>query len=255
MQKRVTGQSRFKEGHKCYGFNACMALFKNRPQTIIRAYIGSNRVAQAKDLMRHCAAAKLAYHIVQDAELDQIAGSKHHEGLCLMVTEPEEQRWPELLHALRRKESALIVFAPEVTNPHNIGAIIRSSAHFGAHAVALEANLWPLSGAAYRVAEGGAESVALVRIAEENAALVAARDAGFTLMATSSHAKQSAATLHWPKHVVLLLGAEGEGLRREAQQGSHQLVTIPGTGHVESLNVSAAAAVLLAYWQLSMARG
>ena len=242
----------FREGYKCYGLNACLALFNKRPAAIIRAYIASYRVAQAKDIMKHCVAAKLAYHIVSEAELDQIAGSKHHEGLCLIVTAAKALPWSDVLQRLKQRDKALLIFATGVTNPHNIGAILRSAAHFGADALAVSSELLPLSGAAYRVAEGGAEAVELVAVAAEPARLAEARALGFSLIATSSHAQQSAATLRWPRHSILLLGAEGEGLGDNAQRASHHLVTIPGTGHVESLNVSAAAAVLLAYWRLAV---
>jgi TrmH RNA methyltransferase len=108
------------------------------------------------------------------------------------------------------------------------------------------------SPAAYRTAEGGLETVPAVPLPEPLRALRALHAAGFTLVATSSHAAApfQATAGGLPPRCVLLLGAEGEGLSPALAAAADRNVAIPGTGAVESINVACAAAVLLAeFWR------
>jgi TrmH RNA methyltransferase len=136
-----------------------------------------------------------------------------------------------------------------VGNPHNVGAILRSAAHFGVSAILLpkHSNL-TLSGAAARVAEGGAEVVPFVRLGREDNSLSQLRGAGFSLVATVVRDGLPLFEAPIPERVVYVLGAEGEGMSSALAGLCDLRVSIPGSGKVESLNVAAATAVLLAEW-------
>jgi len=137
-----------------------------------------------------------------------------------------------------------------VGNPHNFGAILRSAAHFGAAGILLPAeSTLSLSGAAARVAEGGAEAVPLVRLPALPQALSQLRDAGFALAATLVEGGQDLFAAPLPARMVYVMGAEGEGMDRSLVQHCDLRLSIPGTGAVESLNVAAATAVFLAGWR------
>jgi TrmH RNA methyltransferase len=137
-----------------------------------------------------------------------------------------------------------------VGNPHNLGAILRSAAHFGAAAVLLpKHSTMTLSGAAARVAEGGAEQVPFVRLGREDNAIAQLHGAGFTLAATIVRGGSDAFATALPQRLVYVIGAEGEGMDPKLAALCDLRLSIPGSGTVESLNVAAATAVLLAQWR------
>jgi TrmH RNA methyltransferase len=106
-----------------------------------------------------------------------------------------------------------------------------------------------VSGAAARVAEGGAEQVPLVRMDERDAALAQLRAAGFVLAATVVRDGQDLFAARLPQRLVYVMGAEGEGMDSALAASCDLRLSIPGTGAVESLNVAAATAVFLAQWK------
>jgi TrmH RNA methyltransferase len=137
-----------------------------------------------------------------------------------------------------------------VGNPHNLGAILRAAAHFGVAAVLLpKASTLALSGAAARVAEGGAEALPFVRMGREDNAMAQLRGAGFALAATVVRGGADLFATALPQRLVYVLGAEGEGMDAGLAAACDLRLSIPGSGAVESLNVAAATAVLLAQWR------
>ena len=187
---------------------------------------------------------RLPYRVVGDAELMKVAGSQHHEGMCVVVS--PRRPLEEAAFFARLPNVARMVYLDAVENPHNVGAVLRTAAHFGALALAGSRDRLPTpSGATARVAEGGAEHVPMLRWADPLGSL-AALAPRFTLVATAHDASQSLYQADLPERCVFLLGAEGQGLSREVRALAKFAVAIPGTGAVESLNVSVAAAILLA---------
>jgi TrmH RNA methyltransferase len=138
-----------------------------------------------------------------------------------------------------------------VGNPHNLGAMLRSAAHFGASAVLLpKQSTLALSGAAARVAEGGAEHVRLAAVADPARSFAALRAAGFAVVTTSSHRGEPLYAAALPRRCIFVLGAEVEGVSATVAAAADRRVAIPGTERVESLNVAVAAALLVGeHWR------
>lgn len=236
---------------KTYGRNACLALFAARPDDVRRAFVNERAARAVGELLSELARRRLPYRVVADDELAKVAGSQHHEGICL-VARPRPEPDERAVFAARGPACAL--YLDGVENPHNVGAILRSAAHFGAVALAGARDRLPSpSGATARVAEGGAEHVPVVRFADPIASLRALAER-FTLVATAHDARASLFEAGLPERCVLLLGAEGSGLSRPIRALASRTVAIPGTGAVESLNVASAAAVLLAEHHRRFAR-
>ncbi|MBS0458859.1 MAG: RNA methyltransferase, partial [Proteobacteria bacterium] len=136
-----------------------------------------------------------------------------------------------------------------VGNPHNFGAILRSAAHFGVSAMLLPKHATlSLSGAAARVAEGGAETLPMVRLGREDNSLAQLHAAGFQLAATVVRGGSDVFNITLPQRLIYVLGAEAVGMSPELAAACDLRVSIPGSGAVESLNVASATAVLLAQW-------
>ncbi len=133
-------------------------------------------------------------------------------------------------------------------NPHNLGAIMRSCAHFGVKGVVVQDAGVLESGAAIRTAEGGAEHVEPITGDSFIDTLDQFRKAGYAIVSTSSHNGTPLFKAELPKKMVLVLGQERDGLSDAAISSSDLSVAINGTGNVESLNVSVATGVLLAEW-------
>nr|WP_119719113.1 TrmH family RNA methyltransferase [Lysobacter tabacisoli] len=233
---------------RLYGLNAVHAVFARRPAAIRKVYLAEARIPALQPLLKWCVANRVGYRVVEPADLDKLAGSGHHEGVVVDVLRAEPASLSEWLRTLPDGPQCAL-WLDGVGNPHNFGAILRSAAHFGAGAVLLpKHSTLALSGAAARVAEGGAESVPLVRLGRSDNAMAQLRSSGFTLAATVVHGGRSVFAAGLGPRVVYVLGAEGEGMDRELVAACDQRVSIPGSGAVESLNVAAATAVLLAEW-------
>ncbi|HCP27768.1 MAG TPA: tRNA/rRNA methyltransferase [Pantoea ananatis] len=234
------------EETRVYGENACQALFQSRPECIVRAWFVQSVTPRFRDALRWLAANRKAYHVVDDAEITKASGTEHHGGVCFLI---KKRMGMDVAEWLNKAESKDCVLAPEdVSNPHNLGAIMRSCAHFGVKGLLVNDASLLESGAAVRTAEGGAEHVQAISGATFNEGLEAFRKAGYTIVTTSSHQGTSLSDAVLPAKMVLVLGQEREGLSDSTFQQGDMSVSIGGTGNVESLNVSVATGVLLAEW-------
>lgn len=232
---------------RLYGLNAVRAVFERRPQAIRKLYLAEARIPALKPLLAWCVRQRVGYRVVDTQDLDRLAGSTHHEGVVadLLRSAPLPlQAWLEALP----DGPALAIWLDGVGNPHNFGAILRSAAHFGAAVLLPPQSALAVSGAAARVAEGGAEAVPLVRLDEVAVALARLRRAGFSLAATVVREGADLFATPLPARLVYVMGAEGEGMDPALAAACDLRLSIPGTGAVESLNVAAATAVFLAQW-------
>lgn len=234
------------EETRVYGENACQALFQSRPEAIVRAWFVQEVTPRFRETLRWLAANRKAYHVVEDAEITKASGTEHHGGVCFLIKKRMGMAVSEWLGQANAKDCVLAL--EDVSNPHNLGAIMRSCAHFGVKGLLVNDASLLESGAAVRTAEGGAEHVQAISGATFSEGLEAFRKAGYTIVTTSSHQGTPLAQAELPEKMVLVLGQEREGLSDTAFQQGDMSVSIGGTGNVESLNVSVATGVLLAEW-------
>ena len=232
-----------------YGLNAVQAVFAHRPDAIRKVYLLESRIPQLQPLLAWCVKQRIGYRVVEEADLGKLAASSHHEGVVADVLRAEPQSLADWLQSLPAGP-VLALWLDGVGNPHNFGAILRSAAHFGVSAILQpDDSTLAVSGAAARVAEGGAEHVPLLRMPERGEALAALRAAGFTLAATVVRGGEDLFSTGLPQRLVYVMGAEGEGMDHDLVEACDLQLSIPGSGKVESLNVAAATAVFLAHWR------
>lgn len=231
---------------KVYGRHASIALFKNRPEDIIRVYITQEGVFDFRPIIKYCADHKLAYHVVEKEEIDSVTRATHHENIAMVV---KTKKLPSVKELLSEPGPSLILALEEVENPHNLGAIMRTAAHFGAKGILYQAKVpVALTAAAIRTAEGGAETVPGVHLENWSEVFDLARKQGFKFFGTSGREGESLFKTTFPEKSIIFLGAEGEGLSTGMLKKMQGLITIPGTGAVESLNVSNATTAVLTEW-------
>ncbi|PNS07375.1 rRNA methylase [Lysobacter silvestris] len=236
---------------RMYGVNAVRAVFARRPEALRKLWLSEERVGALRDVLKWCAAHRVGYRIVPDEDLRKLAASSHHEGVVADVARMPMPRLDTWL-ATRSAGRDCALWLDGVGNPHNLGAILRSAAHFGIGALLIprDSDL-QLSGAAARVAEGGAEAVDFVRLPAAHEALSMLRRAGYTTAATLVDGGDDLFATPLPQRLVYVMGAEQRGMDRGLAADCDLRVSIPGSGAVESLNVASATAVLLAAWARS----
>lgn len=185
--------------------------------------------------------------LVDRDSLDGLVGpSAVHQGLVLDAAALASPTLEELAPRSDDKGLATIVMLDQVTDPHNIGAILRSACVFGATGLVVQdRHAPPVTGALAKTASGAVEHVPIVRVKNLSRALDELRDAGFFSIGLAEGADQNLADIGPPKRLALVLGSEGSGLRRLVRERCDVLAAIPNKGNLASLNVSNAAAVAL----------
>jgi 23S rRNA (guanosine2251-2'-O)-methyltransferase len=167
-----------------------------------------------------------------------------HQDLLLDCQPLEETFLADLL--VNAPDDAKVLVLDQVTDPHNVGAILRSAAAFGAIAVVMQTLHAPeITGTLAKSASGAVEHVPLVREVNLSRALEQLKKAGFFCIGLDEDGKQTLAQLKLTGKTALVLGAEGAGLRRLVAENCDELVKLPTQGPIGSLNVSNAAAVAL----------
>jgi len=234
------------EETRVYGENACQALFQSRPDSIVRAWFIQSVTPRFKEALRWMAANRKAYHVVDDAELAKASGTEHHGGVCFIIKKRTGLSVESWLATAGEEDCVLAL--EDVGNPHNLGGIMRSCAHFGVKGLLVEDASLLESGAAVRTAEGGAEHVQAISGDNFSDGLERFRQAGYAIVTTSSHKGTALYQSTLPKKMVLVLGQERDGVSDATFDNADMRIAIPGSGNVESLNVSVATGVLLAEW-------
>lgn len=220
-----------------------MAIWEKRPQDIIRVYIHESNIKTFKPLLKWCAQHKKVYHVVSPDELNRVTDSVHHEGVCVLAKELRPISFAECLASLESPKICLL-YLDGVQNPHNIGSIMRTCAHFGIPYI-LGDRLPTLSPSACRIAKGGAEMVRLVQLDKPLVAIDRLKKLGFAFIGTSSHEGVSLYRYQYPPRTILAFGSEAKGMSPALLKLTTQKLQIPGTGLIESLNVSVATSLCL----------
>ena len=165
-----------------------------------------------------------------------------HQGVALKSPPPESWALGDFAPA----RGAVLLMLDQVTDPQNVGAILRSAAAFGAAGVILQDRHAPkLSGALAKAAAGAVDKVAVAHVVNLSRALDELTDAGWRAVGLAGEAERNLGDALDGAATVLVMGSEGEGLRRLVAEHCDELARIPMPGGFESLNVSAAAAVAL----------
>ena len=167
-----------------------------------------------------------------------------HQGVVIEV-EPLEDAWLDDILA-DAPERAVLLVLDQVTDPHNVGAILRSAAAFGAIGIVTQdRHSPPESGALAKAASGALERVPWVRVVNLARALEQIGEAGFWRIGLTGDAKDDLKDALGPPRVALVLGAEGPGMRQNTREHCDALARLPISDAIESLNVSNATAVAL----------
>lgn len=237
--RKKSHQSRAPQRPRLWGKHAVAAALDNPERKVLKAWAtreAAGFMQFPKDVPVTLAdAADLGRLVPHDAP---------HQGVVIEV-EPLEDAWLDEL-MVSPPERALLLILDQVTDPHNVGAILRSAAAFGAIGIVTQdRHSPPESGVVAKAASGALERVPWVRVVNLARALEEIGEAGFWRVGLAGDAEMELREALGPQRIALVLGAEGAGLRPNTREHCDAIARLPITDAVESLNVSNAAAVAL----------
>jgi 23S rRNA (guanosine2251-2'-O)-methyltransferase len=214
------------------------------------AYVaeGAERDDRLRDILKRAATSGTALLEVTRAELDRLTGGALHQGVALQLPAFDYAHPDDLLTAALDSDRApLIVALDSITDPRNLGAIVRSAAAFGAHGVLIpERRAAGMTAAAWKTSAGTAARIPIARATNLNRSLRAYADAGLSLIGLDGDADTSISDVAEASGpLVLLVGSEGSGLSRLVREACDSLASIPISASVESLNAGVAAGIAL----------
>lgn len=207
-----------------------------------------DRDDRVREVLRLAMSRQVSMLEVPRTELDRLTSGAVHQGLALCVPPYEYAHPDDLLAAAReRGEAPLVVALDGVTDPRNLGAVIRSGAAFGAHGVVVpERRSASMTAAAQKSSAGAAVRVPVARAVNLTRALRSYRDAGLTVVGLDVDGEQPLAGFEDAADpLVLVIGSEGKGLSRLVRETCDRLVRIPMSAETESLNAGVAAGIAL----------
>lgn len=234
------------EPDRICGHAAVAAVFARRPDDVLRLFHTRERRGEVGSFCAMLARSRRPYRELPPEEMARAAGTLHHGGIVAITrsrTVPvlDPAALPNAIFA-----GPLLPVLAGIGNPHNLGAIARSAAFLGCHAMLLlgDARQAGLSDAAFRISEGALEYLDVFRASDPCAILRALAPRALTL-AAMPRGGVVPGDVPRDRPIALVLGNEEDGLAPDLVEACEGRVTLPGSGSVESLNVSVAAAVLI----------
>lgn len=227
-----------------WGHHAVLAALANPDRKLVRILATAETLASFAEPI---AGAGIAPQIVGRDELSKmLPPGAVHQGLALLTRPLPYKVLEDVIEDCAGDKDAVILALDQVTDPHNIGAILRSAAAFGARAVLIpDRNAPEISGTLAKSASGAVEHVPLIRVVNLVRALEQLKKAGFWSVGLAGEAERTLAAQNVSGRLCLVLGAEGDGMRRLTREACDIMASLPTAGAISSLNVSNAAAVAL----------
>ncbi|MCK0165592.1 23S rRNA (guanosine(2251)-2'-O)-methyltransferase RlmB [Marinobacter sp. S6332] len=230
-----------------FGWHAVEAVLKREPERLQQVWIQTGRQdKRVKTITDTLEELGVRWAVVHRRELDERVGGVH-QGVVAAVSESREWTEDDLLAQLAASDKPpFLLVLDGVTDPHNLGACMRTCDAVGVQAVIVPKDKSaPLTPVARKVACGAAETVPFVRVTNLARFLRTLQNQGVWLVGTAGEAKATLYQADFKGPIALVMGAEGKGMRRLTREHCDQLINIPMLGHVDSLNVSVATGVCL----------
>jgi 23S rRNA (guanosine2251-2'-O)-methyltransferase len=221
-----------------YGWHACNAALSNHSRKIEKILLDRRQDPKKLQLNR-----KIPFEVVDVKIIEQKVGKEAvHQGIALCAHE----LIPEDISILEQDIPMLAVILDQITDPHNMGAIWRSCAVFGAVGViTTERNSAPESGVLAKAASGALEVVPRIEVKNLATSIAELKDLGFWMYGFSEHATDTLQNFSFAKKTALVFGNEGDGMRSLTMKNCDQTLQLPTSKAFQTLNVSNAAAVAL----------
>ena len=229
-----------------YGLNPVMEALRGSRQIYELFIAGSSADKRMEKLLKLAAERKVPVRQREKADLTRLCGIDHHQGVALKVEPFPYADLADVLAEVKGNNEGLILVLDSVQDPHNLGALIRSAACAGAHAVVIPKDRAAgVTAAAEKASAGAAGTVAVAQVTNISQALQELKKAGFWIYGADGSARHTLYQQDLTGPVALVIGGEGEGIRPLVRKGCDAVVSIPLQGGVSSLNASVAGGILL----------
>lgn len=230
-----------------YGIHAVKALLDQDPQRFIEVFILKGRDdRRLQPLVAEIEQSGISVQVANRQWLDNKAEGAVHQGIIARVREGRQYQENDLPDLIANLDKPFLLVLDGVTDPHNLGACLRSADAAGVHAVIVPRDRSAqLNATAKKVASGAAETVPLIRVTNLARTLRLLQEQNIWIVGTAGEADHTLYQSKFDGPVALVMGAEGEGMRRLTREHCDELISIPMAGSVSSLNVSVATGVCL----------
>jgi len=230
-----------------YGIHAVKALLDNDPQRFLEVFILKGRDdRRLQPLIAELEATGIVIQVANRQWLDEKVEGAVHQGIIARVREGRQYQENDLPALLESVDTPFLLVLDGVTDPHNLGACLRSADAAGVHAVIVPRDRSAqLNATAKKVACGAAENVPLIRVTNLARTLRLLQEMNIWIVGTAGEADHTLFQSKMTGPMALVMGAEGEGMRRLTREHCDELISIPMAGTVSSLNVSVATGICL----------
>jgi 23S rRNA (guanosine2251-2'-O)-methyltransferase len=232
---------------KIYGIHAVESILTRNPQNVLTLFLLKSRKDKALVNIETLAKkAGIKCQMMERKKMDDRVHGNHQGVIAEVKVSDAAMSEGELLELAAEKDQLFILILDGVTDPHNLGACIRTADAAGVDAVVLPKDRSASMNATVRkVACGAAENVPLVKVTNLARFLKQLKDENVWIIGTAGEAESHVYQTKFPKKSAIIMGAEGDGMRRLTRENCDELIKIPMAGSVSSLNVSVATGVCL----------
>ena len=226
-----------------YGKNSCLSLIKNR-KDIIHIYLQNN--FSDKKILSELGKNKIKYEYKDKKFIDKITNNGIHQGIVIEIKGYDYLSLDELLNKIKDVKNPLLLMLDGIEDPHNLGAILRSVDAINAQGVIIgKHNQVPLNATVAKVSTGAIEYVNVAQVTNLTNTIKKLKDNGFWVVGAEANESVDFNKIDYDFPTLLVVGSEGKGISPLVLKQCDYRVKIPMEGHVNSLNVSVATAVLL----------
>ena len=244
---RGHARERFSGKASLWGVHAVTEAWKNPARVIKTLYITEQALAEFAPVMAAHTGTRPAPTVVERRQIDDILPpGAVHQGIAIDASPLDEIFVQDLIIHAATKNKSVFVVLDQVTDPHNVGAVLRSACAFGADGLIMQSRHAPeINGVLAKAASGAVEHMPVAYETNLSRAINHLQEAGYTAVALDERGEAGIADYKFPAKTVIVLGAEGKGLRQGLRENCNITVRLPTGGAIGSLNVSNAAAVAL----------
>jgi len=230
-----------------YGINGVIEALR-QGMGIVELFVArGKKIGRLREILDLARDRDIPIQFKDRVHLNNISNTSSHQGIVAVVGSYSYSTVEKLMDiAFSQKSKALLVVADHIMDPGNLGSLIRTADFFGAQGLVIPKDrAAPITDIVHKRSAGGTAYLPVAQVVNLARVLEKMADGGLWIVGAEGTAETPVCTFDWDRQAALVLGSEGKGLSRIVKDRCHQLVRIPRLGHLESLNVSVAAGIIL----------
>lgn len=233
-----------------YGINCVSEALKNSNREIYRVIACKENSERISTILKNAAAAKIRIDFSERKTLDKICQSLHHQGIAAEVSHLKNYEIFEALSLEKDAKKVMWLAADSITDPANLGSMIRSAVCLGFTALILPKNRTAgINSTVAKVSSGALEKIRIIEVSNLNSSILELKEKGFWVYGADAKGEEiSQAQIAFP--LLMIIGSEGEGMRFKTKEHCDKIISVNQKSDFDSLNASVAAAILM--YQISL---